>query len=152
MGGGFFLFCCVSFFYIFHILLSSWYLQLLGVAASWAAWDSPCCGMCARMTPMGYCCHPTWPCHPMGGGPFLQWQVVTDTHLPFRAGPASEFTRQGHEGVRQGWIWPEHRAGISVASWLLFQPHPCPAEGCHCACPCQSTSALSLCAPCLDSV
>lgn len=109
--------------------------------------------MCARMIPMGYCCHPTWPCHPMGGGPFLQWQIVTDTRPPFQAGPASEFTRQGHEGARQGWTWPEQRAGISVAFWPLFpQPHLCPAEGCHCACPCQSTSALSLCAPCLDSI
>lgn len=100
MGGRFLFFCFVSFFYIFHILLSSWHLQLLGVAASWAAWGNPCCGMCARTIPMSYCCHPTWPCHPVGGGPFLWWQVVTDTHLPFQAGPASEFTRQGHEGVR----------------------------------------------------
>lgn len=148
----FVLFCFVSFLYIYHILLSSWHLQLLGVAASWAVWDSPSHGMCTRMIPMGYCCHLTWLCHPMGGDPFLQWQVVTDTHLLFQAGPASQFMRQGLEGVRQGWIWPEQRAGISTASWPLFQPRPCPDEGCHCACPCQSTSALSLCAPCLISI
>lgn len=62
----------VCFLYIFRISLSSWHMQLLGVAASWAVRDSPCRGMCARMIPMGYCCHPTWLCHPMGGGPFLR--------------------------------------------------------------------------------
>lgn len=122
MGGGFFLFCFVSFLLYFPHLAQ----QLLGVAASWAAWDSPCPGMCARMVPMGYCCHPTWLCHPMGGGPFLPWQVVTDTHLPFQAGPASEFTRQGHEG--------EARLDLARAESgylrCILAPLPAPSMSC----------------------
>jgi len=146
-GRGFFLFYFVFFLYIFHILLSSRCTQLLGAAAGWGSAGPTLAGGVREDDPHG-CCHPAWPLHLMGGGPFPRWQHVTDTHLPFQAGPAPELARweRGEAGVGQ-----RQRAGASVASWLLFQPRPHPTEGCHCACPHGSTGALSPCAPCLDA-